>query len=240
MLYPPIADHYYVNITAALYLLTGLVDVCAEYAHLRGVTHITRPLLMPLLLACYLSATGLRLTSRDRLVAGAIAFSWVGDVVLMSAEGRELWFLGGLVAFLIAHLFYIGAFTQVADRQVQPVLRRHIWLALPLAAYLAGLLSVLIPAVDTHMRAPIAIYGMVIGTMVLFSINRYKRVNDRSFALVFAGAVLFMLSDSLIAVNRFLCHGDLWLSGVWIMLLYILGQYCISQGMIRNDNAILT
>ncbi|MBS1684175.1 MAG: lysoplasmalogenase [Bacteroidetes bacterium] len=228
------------NITAALYLLTGLVDVYAEYAHLRSVTLISRPLLMPLLLACYLSATGLRLTARDRLMAGAIAFSWIGDVVLMSARGRELWFLGGLVAFLIAHLFYIVAFMQVADREAQPVLRRHIWLALPLAAYLAGLLSVLIPAVEVHMRAPIAIYSLVIGTMVLFSINRFKRVNNRSFALVFGGAVLFMLSDSLIAINKFLCHGDMWLSGVWIMILYILGQYCITQGMIRNDKPILT
>lgn len=228
------------NITAALYLLTGLVDVCAEYAHLRGVTHITRPLLMPLLLACYLSATGLRLTALDRLMSGAIIFSWVGDVVLMSAGGRELWFLCGLVAFLLAHLLYIAAFMQVADRQAQPVLRRHVWLALPLAAYLAGLLSVLIPAAAPQMRAPIAIYGVVIGTMVLFSINRYKRVHQTSFALVTGGAVLFMLSDSLIAVNKFLCQGGLWLSGVWIMALYILGQYCISQGMIRNERRILT
>ena len=240
MLYLSIADHHYLKITAAIYLLTGLLDVYASYAQLTVVTHITRPLLMPLLLACYLSATGLHLTARDRLMAGAITFSWVGDIVLMLAGGRELWFLGGLVAFLIAHLFYIVAFTLVSDRGAVPVLRRHIWLAIPLAAYLAGLLSVLIPAVAAHMRAPVAIYGLVIGCMVLFSINRYKRVNDKSFALVFGGAVLFMISDSIIAVNKFLCHGELWLSGVSIMVTYILGQYCISRGMIRNDKPILT
>jgi hypothetical protein len=45
-----------------------------------------------------------------------------------------------------------------------------------------------------------------------------------------AGALLFMLSDSIIAVNKFLYQGELAFAGVGIMLLYISGQYFIAKG----------
>ena len=46
-----------------------------------------------------------------------------------------------------------------------------------------------------------------------------------------------MLSDSLIAINTFLCYGTLYMGGVWIMTTYIAGQYMIAKGMLLNENA---
>ena len=53
------------------------------------------------------------------------------------------------------------------------------------------------------MKLPVTIYTVVILSMLLAAINREKKVNRQSFLLVLAGAILFILSDSLIAINRF-------------------------------------
>lgn len=170
-------------------------------------------------------------------MVAALFFSWIGDVVLMLPGGNKNYFLIGLISFLITHILYVFAFTQVRDRSLPAILKQKIWLLIPLLAYLIGLISLVFPALDTDMRIPVAIYTSVIGTMVVFALNRFRRVSDRSFALVFGGAILFMISDSCIAVNKFLCHGTMPLAGVWIMGLYMAGQYLIVLGMLKNESA---
>jgi uncharacterized membrane protein YhhN len=224
--------------TAYLYLLIAFLEVYAVSAGNTLLESIAKPLLMPALILFYWSGAARPIVRRDLLVMGAFFFSWIGDVALMFHE--EKFFLIGLIGFLIAHLLYIVSFTMVVDKAADPVLRHKIWLVVPLATYLAALLAVVFPVVDSHMKVPVAIYSSVIGTMAIFALNRYKRVNDNSFALVFGGALLFMFSDSLIAVNKFLCHGTLSMGGVLIMSLYIVGQYLIAKGMLRNDNPDLT
>jgi len=189
---------------------------------------------MPALIAFYILSLGRSMAKIDWLLIAAWVFSWFGDVVLMFTGIN--YFLAGLVGFLITHLLYTGAFTMVRDRSAIPLLKRKIWLLIPLLAYLAGLMCLVFPAIGEDMKVPIVIYSIVIGVMVISALNRHGRVSDSSFALVFGGALIFMLSDSLIAVNKFLCHGTLYMAGVWIMSTYIAGQYLIAKGMLRNEN----
>ncbi|MCW3126801.1 MAG: lysoplasmalogenase [Bacteroidetes bacterium] len=228
------------KLTAYLYFLVAAIELYAVYFGQESLQYIAKPLLMPSLIIFYLSGAARPLVRRDALMVAAFVFSCVGDVALMFAHGDEKFFLIGLIGFLVTHLLYIVAFMMVADRSADPVLRHKVWLVVPLATYLGALLAVVFPAVDMPMKVPVAIYSAVIGTMVIFALNRYKRVNDNSFALVFGGALLFMLSDSLIAINKFLCHGTLFMGGMAIMTLYILGQYCIAKGMLWNDKVKLT
>lgn len=224
--------------TAYLYFLLASIEIYAISVGSEMLESIAKPLLMPALILFYWSGAARPLARRDLFVIGAFIFSWIGDVALMFHE--EKFFLIGLIGFLIAHLLYILAFTMVADTVSDPVLRHKVWLVVPLATYLAALLAIVFPVVDSHMKIPVAIYSLVIGTMAIFALNRYKRVNDSSFALVFGGALLFMFSDSLIAVNKFLCHDTLFMGGILIMSLYMAGQYLIAKGMLRNDNPNLT
>jgi uncharacterized membrane protein YhhN len=217
-----------------------MIEIYAESSGNETLKYIVKPFLMPVLVLLYLSGMTGPVSLRDKLMVAAFTFSWVGDIALMIPGGREQFFLIGLVAFLITHILYIVSFTMVADRSAEPVLKHKIWMVIPLAAYLAALLAVVFPVVDAPMKVPVAVYSTVIGTMAIFALNRYKRVNDSSFALVFGGALLFMFSDSLIAVNKFLCHGTLFMGGILIMALYIAGQYFIAKGMMRNDNVNLT
>jgi uncharacterized membrane protein YhhN len=164
----------------------------------------------------------------------ALIFSWIGDVALM----YKSLFLPGLLGFLTTHVLYITAFTLGSRGSGRALLARRPWILIPLLAYMAALMSVVFPALSSSMIVPVGIYTLVLGLMVSCALNRYKRVDDSSFALVFGGAFIFMLSDSLLAINRFLLHGALTMAGVAIMTTYIAGQYLIVRGMLRNEIVI--
>ena len=223
------------NTAAYLYIILGLLEIVAEYLTNDPLRFATKPLLMPVLIWFYVLSLSGTMSKIHRFMLISFVFSWVGDVALMFVGMNPNFFLLGLVGFLITHLFYAVAFTHVVDKNAIPLLKQKIWIAIPLAIYFAGLIAVVFPAVEAAMKIPVAIYSIVIATMVLFAINRYGRVSDTSFALVMSGVFLFMFSDSLIALNKFLYKDKLPFAGVLIMLLYIAGQYLIAKGMLRND-----
>ena len=223
------------KLTSYLYILIGILDIAIEFSGHSSLRYITRPLLMPVLIATYVLGTA-SLSRRDWFIISALIFSWFGDLTLMVAAGSKILFLAGLVSFLIAHIFYINAYIMVRDRSGAMILRDKSWLPIPILVFLGAMLSQVLPAVTSDMRMPITVYSLVIGTMSIFALNRYKRVSSKSFWLVFIGALTFMLSDSLIAINTFLCHGSLYMAGVWIMITYITGQYMIVRGMLLNEN----
>jgi uncharacterized membrane protein YhhN len=76
----------------------------------------------------------------------------------------------------------------------------------------------------------VALIGMSVAAL-----NRKGRVGHSGYALVFAGSVLFVASDSMIAINKF--HTAIPLSGFWIMLTYITAQYLIMRGLILQQPA---
>jgi len=220
-----------------LYILIGSLDVMIEFTGPPSWRQLTKPLLMPVLIAFYTLGAG-TLVRRDWLIITAFVFSWLGDLALMLAAGNKILFLTGLVSFLVAHIFYINAYIMVRDRSGVILLKRKPWLTIPIFVFLTAMLSQVLPAVSPDMWIPITAYSLVIGTMSIFALNRYGRVSGDSFWLVFSGALIFMLSDSLIAINTFLCRGTLYMAGVWIMSTYIVGQYLIAKGMLLNESPI--
>jgi uncharacterized membrane protein YhhN len=172
-------------------------------------------------------------------MVAAFCFSWIGDVALMFVFKDENLFLVGLVGFLITHILYTIAFINVTDRKAESLLPKKGWVLLPLVIYMVAFLWVLVPAISGNEKTqpfliPVLVYSTAIATMVAFSINRFKRVNDKSFALVVSGALLFMFSDSIIAINKFLTSFDT--ASIFIMILYIGGQYLIAKGCLAQFN----
>jgi len=88
-----------------------------------------------------------------------------------------------------------------------------------------------------EMKLPVTVYTVVILAMLLAAINRQKKVNRQSFLLVLAGAILFVVSDSMIAVNRFTQPFEL--ARIAIMSSYITSQYLIAVGCARQFNLTL-
>ncbi|MGZ5271571.1 MAG: lysoplasmalogenase family protein [Ramlibacter sp.] len=179
--------------------------------------------LKPLAMALAIAVVALRWQRAQRplafdgwLLAG-LACSLAGDVLLM-LPGR---FIPGLVAFLLAHLCYLVLLSRGVG-----------WLPRPraLAATLgvgAVVYAALLPALGPVLRVAVAAYVLVIATMAAQAIGRAGVLRDAASRAVAAGAVLFMASDTLLAVNRFAM--PLPLAPLWILATYYAAQILIAR-----------
>jgi uncharacterized membrane protein YhhN len=108
---------------------------------------------------------------------------------------------------------------------------QRIRLSFPIILAGSGLVVVLYPKLG-DLKIPVIVYAFVLTLMVLQSIFRLERTNTKSFWLVFLGATSFMLSDSLLAINKF--YQTISFAGVWVMLTYIAAIYLIVSGVIAH------
>jgi uncharacterized membrane protein YhhN len=124
-----------------------------------------------------------------------LGFSLLGDVVLMLPGER--WFLAGLVSFLLAHLAYIAAFAPAARLASASLLRLA-----PFA--LAGLVlfRVLAPGMG-KMRGPVAVYLAALATMAWLAFERAAAIGTWPAWLAAVGAAFFLVSDGVLAYERF-------------------------------------
>ena len=155
------------------------------------------------------------------LLAAALTASLAGDVFLMLPTNA---FIPGLASFLVAHLFYIALF-----RQGVAWFPSRTALAITLAFGIA-MLMVLWPNLgDPVLRGAVTVYVLVICLMTAQAIGRASRLRDPGAILVALGACVFMASDTLIAINRFVT--PIALSSLWILTSYYLAQTLIVFNM---------
>lgn len=216
-----------------LFLFASLGELVSTLTSIPFLHDVCKPALMILLGMYY----GLTQRSADQTLSGtvilAIIFSWVGDVLLMQA-GQQF-FMFGLAAFLMAHLFYILAYRQHRRADSSEALQglQRIRFAFPIILAGTGLVTVLYAHLG-DLRIPVLVYAGVITMMVIVALFRFGRTGSASFAMVFGGAILFMMSDSLIAINKFL--EPLPYAHFWIMLTYISAQFLIIKGLLKHSD----
>jgi uncharacterized membrane protein YhhN len=133
----------------------------------------------------------------------ALSLSLLGDVFLMlearsrdGARASDRAFIAGLVSFLLAHLAFVCAFVQDLRAPDLPA-----WLA-GVVFYAAGLLFVLLPRAGA-LKLPVLIYCLVLAAMVFAAAARHATFHDTGSLRAVLGALLFMLSDSLLGWRRF-------------------------------------
>lgn len=213
---------------ATLAAVTFAVGVAIDHHALR----LAVKLLPVLAMIVWLVRSAPRDRERDLLVAGFVA-SLAGDAFLeLDPAGL---FVPGLVAFLIAHVFYVAAFTRSARTLALPR-------ALPAYAYGAGVLALLAAHLGP-MLAPVAVYTFVICTMLWRAAARVGALHPRAAWLTLAGAASFAISDTMIAFGRFggaYLDADVRSSTAWrlgIMSLYWLGQWGIASGHVAQRRA---
>jgi len=137
----------------------------------------------------------------------ALVLSLFGDVFLMldgryrvgdgdGARASDRAFIAGLVCFLLAHLGFVAAFAQGLKSPDLPA-----WLAV-VVFYAGGLLFVLLPRAGA-LKVPVLIYCLVLAAMVFAAAARHATFADADSLRAVLGALLFMLSDSLLGWRRF-------------------------------------
>lgn len=218
-----------------LFILVSVGVLIAEIGNAEWVYLICKPAIMIALGLHYVVLQREQNQPPSKIVLLAVIFSCAGDTLLMFQGKDGNFFMFGLGAFLVAHIFYILAYRQHQSADTSNELQglQKIRYAFPILLSGTGLVVVLYNRLG-GMKIPVLIYAIVLTGMVLAALFRFGKTSSSSFALVFGGAILFMISDSLIAINKFL--EPLPMAGVWIMITYIVAQYLIITGLSKHKN----
>jgi alkylglycerol monooxygenase len=151
----------------------------------------------------------------DQLLLAALGLSLAGDCLLMFPG----FFIPGLLAFLGAHLFYIALFKQGVPWMAS---RRALLATLAIGA---AMYAVLFNGLNPVLRFAVAAYVVVIALMAAQAIGRATVLREKASMGVAVGAGFFMLSDALLATNKF--AQPLPLAQLWILATYYLAQILI-------------
>ncbi len=195
--------------------------------------------LMPLLLWYLYDSILSNWTVLQRWVAAGLVFAFAGDTFLLfqkDAVKGETCFLFGLISFLICHVFYIIGFLKYKKSE-NGFLTKKPYFLLPFLIYVGVMLNYLLPNVPSGLKMAVVVYSLVIASMALSTLHLRSRMTDgKAWAMLFGGALLFVVSDSLLSVGIFGGMKADWL-GFGIMLTYILGQYFIVRGSILVERS---
>lgn len=176
-----------------------------------------------------------------RTIAWGLLLSSLGDIILEvfddGGKQQKHLFIGGLAAFLLAHLMYIKALWAAT-------IKINIALIVPMSVLFLGLMSIIIPSLDSELIIPVIFYGIVISVMGFLAANRCVGGSMRGKSgaadtrgisvadqLGCAGALVFMLSDSILSINQFVMPIPLGKELVMI-------TYYAAQGLITAATSI--
>lgn len=189
--------------------------ISGKYKKQKLIHYAFKPLTMVLVISLAWERTLSSPSSYGYLVISGLCLSLLGDIFLMLPKNK---IRPGLLAFLAAHILYILAFSQG--------IRIH---SLPAAGpilILGIVIYALIFRSIKSLRFPVLIYILVVSLLAWLAVNRYLTFADQASLLVMAGGLLFFISDSVLAVNRF--HEKFYLAEILILSTYFAAQLCFA------------
>jgi uncharacterized membrane protein YhhN len=213
-----------------LFALIFIAELLAVYYNWRfeWLEYITKPLILLSLIGFLLVTTKGLSCNFKKLILIALVFSWLGDMFLMIDEKYPTLFIFGLASFLISHIFYIIAFNQSAHPPLNvPLIKKYPWIIFILILLGIYIFKTLQPGLGT-MVVPVIVYLATILTMFLFALNRWGKVDRSSFLWIVFGATFFIISDSILAFDKF--HEHINNAHLIIMATYMIAQYSIVRG----------
>lgn len=211
-----------------LFVVLSLIHLWAEQQAMEWLILSTKPLLVSMLAIWFWQTTKKEVSGFRRFLFWGLVFSIGGDTLLMFVEHGpqlEVFFLLGLGSFLIAQLCYAYALWAFPAFS-KGVIYQKPWLILLFIIYLVWILNTLWTGIPAPMRGPVSVYAIAIVSMAIAAANLYGRVASSLFWAFFAGVLLFVLSDTLIAFNKF--GAPVSYARFLIMFTYLLGQMLIA------------
>ncbi len=190
----------------------------------------TKPMLLFSLIAYFVLITKNR-SKNEKYVLTALVFSLIGDVLLMFSSVNDFGlFTAGIGAFLFAQLFFTFGFV-VEMKGKEWFLKRNFWLILPVGVYVYWFIKTLMPYLGDFVT-PVIIYAVVLIAMFFAALNRSGGVSQKSFYLVYVGAIFFVTSDCILAFAKF--KGSFPYSSVLVMATYGIAQFLIVWGVLHK------
>ena len=214
------------TLATALFFIAAVADVYAIITGNETLETYAKPLLLTLLAVVYL-------VSANKPVFWYVLgmfFCFVGDVLLMFKGAN--FFMYGLAAFLLGHIVYIKITVGFLPKDLTV---KMITSAFPFVVFFGVLMYLIYPNLG-EMLLPVLVYGVTISTFGSVAFLNYRGEKSTENLWLFIGAIIFILSDSLIALNKFYEPNELY--GVTIMVTYILAQFLICKAMIVKSNFV--
>ncbi len=154
------------------------------------------------------------------LAIAALLFCLGGDIALLSDER----FLLGLCSFLLGHLLFIVLFARLAGGSIS-------WVGLILVFAATSGYFIYISAGLAGMALPVAAYVTVISLMAVWGISLHKRFGQIGSRLIMFGGLLFLVSDGVLAYNRFVSPAEIF--HPIVLLTYWLSLTLIVNGLVK-------
>lgn len=161
----------------------------------------------------------------------ALFFSFWGDTFLLF---KDEFFLFGLASFLISHILYI----KISSHFLKKInFLKIIKASIPFVIAF-GIVFFIIKDNLGEMFIPVIFYGVIISAFGTVTLLNYIQEKSTENLWLFLGAIIFIVSDSLLAVNKFYESREIY--GLFIMITYIVAQYLICKAMIVKDSSKLS
>ena len=214
------------------YIITSFIGISIIYLVIilsgrDDIAWFLKPFLLPfLIVAVYLHQ---RFSSKKILIT-ALTLSWIGDIILLFADKEEVYFIGGLIAFLFSHIFYILLF----NKQLKIYLKKSkviYWIGITsIIIYLIVMMVILMPNLD-ELLIPVFVYAMTISIMLLFALKGFLNWHKPANSFILIGAIIFVVSDSILAFDKF--YIPIQYSSFLIMITYLSAQLLIVIGILK-------
>lgn len=223
-----------------VYIFIGLslANLSAEWLGSKTLIYATKPLLMTVLSIFYFLNTRASTVLTKFVLLGFI-LSIFGDTFLMFVENdasQQIFFLLGLGSFLLTHIFYAIGFIKYESKE-SGFVEKNKWIILLFIAYLVGNTLFLWTDIPPDLRIAVPVYSTAIMTMMAACLNLKGKMQDAFFVQLFIGVTLFVISDSIIGLNKFKAHQiSLPYPRLMIMVPYLLSQLLIALSTIKITN----
>ncbi|MDI1317366.1 lysoplasmalogenase [Flavobacterium sp.] len=209
-----------------VFIAFGLLYAILLLTENTTLTWYLKPLLLPFLFYAVVKSESYE---TKKWLLSALFFSWIGDCILLFADKGELYFIFGLVSFLIAHLLFIILFTKQKSEN-KHFKNGAFWLGfMAVIGYLVSMLSLLLPTLG-DLKIPVSIYAFTISIMLIIALKGAVNWKNNAKYLVFIGALFFVISDSILALDKF--YSPIESASYSIMITYLIAQFCITKGIL--------
>ena len=210
-------------------LATGILFIIAHSCQLVTVAFISKVLIIPPLMVIFILNLRRDSNRLHKYMFAGLFFSWIGDVLLEVPGGGEVMFMAGLGGFLLSLLMYAFVFFRTPGKN--EVFHGRFYLLIPVLFYGIAM-GLYLNKYLGEMRLPVIVYETAMIAMLAGAVSRIGKVNRISYIMVLAGAILFIISDSVLAVNKFV--NPVTRSTLIIMGTYIAAQWLITVGYIKQ------
>jgi len=195
---------------------------------------IVKPMFMPMLIVMLAKTVTDRKSAFYRLMQFGLLLSWLGDIALMLDRDNPNLFIAGLSFFLIAHIGYSLAFYKSIQASGKPLDTTRAGAVAAVFLSFTGVFFFLMKDGLGEMFAPVLAYTLVITAMGIIAALRIGHVPKHDGIIITIGAILFILSDCVIAWNKFVV--DFPHDQVLNMSLYLSGQFMLAYGTVLHVN----